>query len=279
MTGKVKEGRLAMGVIKRLGAFALAAGFWLLAAAGAEAQQTQSRLYEVTKSKKLRVCQFPLYYSISFRNPKSGEIEGIDADLAKELAKELDAKLEIVETSFGTFIADLQAGKCEIGMFGVGATLKRAQAVEFSKPYLITNIYVVTRKDSKIKKWEDLDQKGVKTAASLGSYIDVYMRDYLKNAEVISIAPPNTREAELVAGRVDAILTDFPTAIKVTDEFDWATYILPAEKLAVTPYSYVVPPGDQIWLNYINLFVDTIKLDGRLMKYAKKHKLDPIVAP
>jgi hypothetical protein len=47
----------------------------------------------------------------------------------------------------------------------------------------------------------------------------------------------------------------------------------------VTPYAYVVPPGDQIWLNYINLFVDTIKLDGRLMKYAKKHKLDPIVAP
>ncbi|HEY6715084.1 MAG TPA: ABC transporter substrate-binding protein, partial [Reyranella sp.] len=212
-----------MGVTKFLGALALAAGFGLMASAGAEAQQTQSRLYEVTKSKKLRVCQFPLYYSISFRNPKSGEIEGIDADLAKELAKELDAKLEIVETSFGTFIADLQAGKCEIGMFGVGATLKRAQAVEFSKPYLITNIYVVTRKDSKIKKWEDLDQKGVKTPASLGSYIDVYMRDYLKNAEVISIAPPNTREAELVAGRVDAILTDFPTAIKVTDEFDWAT--------------------------------------------------------
>ena len=58
----------------------------------------QSRLYEVTKSKKLRVCQFPLYYSISFRNPKTGQIEGIDADLAKELAKELDAKLEIVES-------------------------------------------------------------------------------------------------------------------------------------------------------------------------------------
>ena len=37
--------------------------------------------------------------------------------------------------------------------------------------------------------------------------------------------------------------------------------------------------GDQIWLNYVNLFVDTIKLDGRLLKYAKKHKLDPIVAP
>jgi len=84
-----------MGVTKFLGALALAAGFGLMTSAGAEAQQTQSRLYEVTKSKKLRVCQFPLYYSISFRNPKSGEIEGIDADLAKELAKELDAKLNL----------------------------------------------------------------------------------------------------------------------------------------------------------------------------------------
>ena len=245
----------------------------------AHAQQVQSRLYEVTRNKKLRVCQYPLYYSISYRDPKSGEIVGIDADLAKEFAKELDAKLEIVESSFGTFIADMQANKCEIGMFGVGASLKRAQAVEFSKPYLVTNVYGVTRKDSSIKSWTDVDKPGVKAAVSLGSFIEPFMKSYLKNAEVVSIAPPDTREGELVARRVDIIMTDFPTAVKVTDEFDWAVTILPDEKLAITPYAYVVPQGDQIWLNYINLFVDTIKLDGRLMKYAKKHKLDPIVAP
>jgi ABC-type amino acid transport substrate-binding protein len=244
-----------------------------------DAQQQQSRLFEVTKSKKLRVCQFPLYYSISFRNPKTGQIEGIDADLAKELAKELDASLEIVESGFGTFIADLQANKCEIGMFGVGASLKRAQAVEFSKPYLVTNVYAVTRKDGAIKTWADVDKKGVKAAVSLGSYIEPFMKSYLKNAEVVSVAPPNTREGELVAGRVDIIMTDYPTAIKVTDEFDWAKTIEPTEKLAVTPYAYVVPQGDQIWLNFINLFVDTIKLDGRLLQAAKRHKLDPIVAP
>jgi cyclohexadienyl dehydratase len=247
-------------------------------ASDAEAQP-KSRLYEVTKSKKLRVCQYPLYYSISYRNPTSGKIEGIDADLAQELAKELDAQLEIVESGFATFVADLQADKCDIGMFGVGATLKRAQAVEFSKPYLVTNIYAVTRKGGSVKAWDDIDKKGVKVAVSLGSYIEVFMKSYLKNAELVAIAPPNTREAELVARRVDVIMTDFPTAIKVTDEFDWATYLLPKEKLAVTPYAYVVLPGDQIWLNYINLFVDTIKLDGRLLQYAKKHKLDPIVAP
>jgi cyclohexadienyl dehydratase len=251
----------------------------LLLPAASQAQTVQSHLIEVTKSKKLKVCQYPQYYSISFRNPKTGQIEGIDADLAKELAKDLGAELEIVESSFGTFIADLQANKCDIGMFALGASLKRAQAVEFSKPYLITNVYGVTRKGGQIKTWADVDKKGVRAAVSLGSFIEPFMKSYLKNAELISVAPPNTREAELVAGRVDIIMTDYPTAIKVTDEFDWAQTILPDEKLAITPYAYAVAQGDQIWLNYINLFIDTIKLDGRLNLYANKNKLGPIVAP
>ena len=245
----------------------------------AVAQQTDSRLYRITKSGTLRVCQYPLYYSISHRNPQTGMIEGIDADLSKELAKELGVELEIVESSFGTFIADLQADKCEIGMFGVGATMARAAAVAFSEPYLLTSIFGVGRAGGTVAAWEDIDKEGIRVAVSLGSYIEPFMKDYLKAAEVVVVAPPATRESELVAGRVDIIMTDYPTAVKVTDEFDWAVTIAPNETLRLTPYSYVVPHGDQIWLNYVNLFVRTIKLDGRLQFYAEKNKLGPIVAP
>jgi ABC-type amino acid transport substrate-binding protein len=258
---------------------AAAAAAFLLPVPQAAAQQEDSRLYRITSSGKLRVCQYPLYYSISYRNPATGEIEGIDADLSKELAKELGAELEIVESGFATFIADLQSDKCEIGMFGIGATLKRAQAVAFSDPYLLTSIYAVGRADGDIKEWGDIDQPGNKVAVSLGSYIEPFMKEYLQNAEVVSIAPPATRESELVAGRVDVIMTDYPTSVKVTDEFDWAVTIAPTETLRLTPYAYVVPHGDQIWLNYINLFVETIKLDGRLQHFAEKNKLGPIVAP
>ena len=248
-----------------------------LAAPPAQAQE--SRLYDITRSGVLRVCQYPLYYSISFRNPQTGEIEGIDADLAAELARELGVRLEIVESSFGTFIADLQSDKCEIGMFGIGATLARAQAVAFSQPYLITSIYAVTRAGGDITTWADIDQPGVRVAVSLGSYIEPFMRDYLQEAELVVVAPPATRESELVSNRVEVIMTDYPTAVKVTDEFDWAATIEPDEPLRLTPYSYVVPHGDQIWLNYVNLFIDTIKLDGRLQYFAEKNALGPIVAP
>jgi cyclohexadienyl dehydratase len=262
-----------------MAAAAMAVTAMAIGGAPAVAQQTESRLYDITRSGKLRVCQYPLYYSISHRNPQTGEIEGIDADLAQELANELGAELEIVESSFGTFIADLQSNKCEIGMFGIGATLQRAQAVAFSDPYLITSIYAVVREGGPVEDWEDIDKEGVRVAVSLGSYIEPFMRDYLKQAEMIAIAPPSTREGELMANRADVIMTDYPTAIKVTDEFDWAVTVPPTETLRLTPYSYVVPHGDQIWLNYVNLFVRTIKLDGRLQQFADKHNLGPIVAP
>jgi cyclohexadienyl dehydratase len=251
----------------------------LLGTGAAQAQQTQSRLFEITKSGTLRVCVWPLYYAISMRDPKTGELVGIDADLSKELAKDMGVKLQYVETSFGTFIADLQANKCEIGMFGVGATMKRAQAVEFSHPYLVTNVYAVLRDGGPIKEWADIDKKGIVATVTLGSYIEPFMKTYLKNATVSPTAPPATVQAELMSKRADVIMTDFPTALRMSKEFEGVKYLLPPEKLAVTPYAYVVPQGDQIWLNYVNLFVDTIKLDGRLAAAAARHGLGPIVAP
>jgi ABC-type amino acid transport substrate-binding protein len=245
----------------------------------ADAQQKDSRLYRITKAGVLRVCTWPLYYSISLRNPATGQLEGIDADLMKELAEDMGVKLEVVDTAFGTFIADLQADKCDIGMFGVGATMRRAQAVEFSKPYLITNVYAVVRENGPVKQWTDIDKKGVTVVLTLGSYIEPVMRSYLKNAALNAVTPPATSQAELMSNRADVIMSDFPTGVRMKKEFPGVTYLLPPEKIAITPYAYVVAPGDQIWLNYVNLFVDTIKIDGRLAKAAEANGLGPIVAP
>jgi cyclohexadienyl dehydratase len=243
------------------------------------AQQTQSHLFDVTRSKKLRVCIYPLYYAISFRDPKTNTLKGLDVELAGELADELGAQLEFVESSFGTFVADLQANKCEIGMFALGATLKRAQAVEFSKPYMLASIYAVARKDGRITSWADLDTRGTNVAVLLGSYIEAVVKQTFRYATVVSIQPPSTREAELAAGRVDAMMVDYPTVLRAKEEFDWAVSIDPPQKLGSTLVAYAVQPGDQIWLNYINLFIDTIKLDGRLASIAAKYHLEGSIAP
>ncbi len=260
-------------------AFAIAAASVLaLGPTEALAQAKESHLVRVTKDKKLRVCIWPEYYAISHKNPLTGKLEGIDIDVSVALGKELGAEVQYVESSFGAFAADLQTGKCDIGMFGLGATLSRAKAVEFSEPYIVTSIYGVTRKDHpKIKKWADLDQDGLVVAVTLGSYVEVFMKSYLKKAKVLSVQPPATREGEVAAKRADILMTDYPIAKKLEALHDWALIVTPTEPLAVTPYAYAVAPGDQVWLNFINLFVQTIKRDGRLLEYAKKNKLEPVV--
>ena len=103
----------------------------------AEAQQTQSRLYEVTKSKKLRVCQFPLYYSISFRNPKTRQDRGHRrrsrqgaGQGARRQAR--DRRDRASAPSSPTCRPTSARSACSAS----APRLKRAQAVEFSKPYL-----------------------------------------------------------------------------------------------------------------------------------------------
>lgn len=142
------------------------------------------------------MCIYPGYYAIAYRDPATGTLTGIDIDLSQELG----AEVKYVETSFGTFIADLQSNKCDIGMFGIGVTLKRAQAVEFTTPYLQTGIYAVVRKGGKIATWADIDKPGNSVAVTLGSYIEPFMKGYLKNAKVVSHGDHAGRRVPAAAG-------------------------------------------------------------------------------
>ena len=97
-------------------------------------------LKRITTDNTIRVCHWPAYYSISFENNKSGQLEGIDIDLAKELATDLKVELQFVKTSFATFIDDINTDKCDIAMFGVGVTEERLKHLSFSDPYLTSDI-------------------------------------------------------------------------------------------------------------------------------------------
>jgi cyclohexadienyl dehydratase len=150
--------------------------------------------------------------------------------------------------------------------------------VEFSEPYLETSIYaVVMKSNQKIRTWNDIDKPGHVVAVQLGAYVEGFMKSYLKQAKVLAVQPPATREQEVAAGRADVIMTDYPIARKLAATMEWARIVAPPKPLAVTPYAYAIAPGDQIWLNWINLFVSWVKRDGRLLTVARKHGLEAIV--
>lgn len=237
------------------------------------------KLQKIAEHKQLRVCSWPDYYAISFRNPRTGALEGLDAELAQAFADDLGVRLAVVESSFPRFIDDLLADRCDIGMFAIGATPARAQRVAFSQPYLRSGIYAVTTQTNDgIRRWEDLDRAGNVVAVQKDTYMDGYARSAIKAARIVAVTRPQEREEEVQSGRADAFLTDYPYGQRMLAFHSWARLIVPEVPVQPTPYAYAVAPGDVAWLERVNAFVAAIKTDGRLETIAARYKLTPIVA-
>ncbi|MFX8172474.1 transporter substrate-binding domain-containing protein, partial [Acinetobacter baumannii] len=83
-------------------------------------------------------------------------------------------------------------------------TTQRQQALRFSRPYLQSDIYGVTTQSSRVvQRWEDIDKPGVRVAVQAGTFMEPVMAAALKQATMVIVRPPETRERELEAGRVD----------------------------------------------------------------------------
>ena len=235
-------------------------------------------LDRVTASSTLRVCIWPDYYGVTYRSPRTQQLGGIDIDLSQELAKDLGVKLSYVDSSFPKLVDDLVGDRCDIAMFAIGVLPARQAALKFAQPYLQSDIYgVTTRSNRAIKSWADIDKPGVQVAVQAGTFMEPVMAAGLKQAKMVVVRPPQTREQELEAGRVDVFMTDYPYSRRLLDNADWARLIAPSSPYHVLPYAYAVKPGDEDWLRRVNDFVAQIKRDGRLQYAAKRHGLTEIV--
>ncbi len=247
-------------------------------AAPSLAQPSSPRLDRIKSAGQVRVCIWPDYYGITFRNPKNGELSGIDEILSAQFARDLGVKVNYIDSSFPNFIADLLGDRCDVAMFGVAMLPERATRIRFSQPYLRSDIWAVTTKTHpSIHSWSDIDKAGHVVGVQSGTFMEPVMKNTLKFAELNLVKSPNTRERELQAGRIDVFMTDFPYSRRVLDNANWARVIAPERPLSPLGYAYAVAPGDDAWLARVDKFVADVKRDGRLLSAARAFNLDPIV--
>lgn len=235
------------------------------------------RLQRIIDQNKLRVCIWPEYYGISYLDTRTQKLVGIDSDLAQELAKDLAVELEFVPSSFATLMKDVPSDKCDIAMFAIGITKKRAEVLRYTTPHLSSDIYAVaTKTNKKVNTWEDIDKKGVVVAVAKGTYHEPVMKKKLKNATLLVVNSFHAREKEVLAGRADVFMTDYPFGKRMLAKTNWAKLIIPSSTYHMTPYAWVMAKGDDKFHERVEKFIEDIKKDGRLLQLAKKNGLEPI---
>ncbi|RVT97476.1 amino acid ABC transporter substrate-binding protein [Rhodovarius crocodyli] len=257
---------------------AIVAGVAAFGTGGVAAQPQEDRLAAMRARGELRVCAWTGFYGMSWRNPRSGELEGVDADMARALAQRLGLRQVLVPTAQVGMLAQLEAGACDIAMSGAVITPERAQQVAFTKPYFSTPVLgVANRASARVRDWQSIDRPGVLVAVAEGSQAEAAMRNSLRRAELTVLRAARPREVEVLSGRVDVLVASLPYARGLAEQEGWVRLLEAPPRFGEALMAYAVPRGDAAWLAEVNNFLAAAKSDGSLARAAERQGLQGLV--
>lgn len=176
--------------------------------AGAMLQAGAADLLSTIKARgAIKVAMEGVYPPFNFKDQKTGELTGYDADVARLLASKLGVKVEFVSTEWASILAGLSSGKYDVIISQVNVTAKREQVFDFSTPYVYSQPQLTVRKDDK-GNYATLEAlKGKRLGVGQGSVYEMQAKS-VPGIEVKSYpASPDTM-SDLATGRIDAALND-----------------------------------------------------------------------
>jgi cyclohexadienyl dehydratase len=248
---------------------ATAAGSALAAGPTATAKHQRGTLLDrVPERGVLRVCTTGDYRPFTHRDPKTGDYTGIDIDMARDLAKSLDAKPAFTATTWAELVDDLAAGRCDVAMGGVSVTLARARKAYFSEPYLTDGKTPVVRceDEQKYQTLEDIDQPGVRVIVNPGGTNEQFARAHIKQA-TLTVHPDNTTIFdEIIAGRADVMMTDASETRYQAKIHPELCAVHPDKPFSFSEKAYALPRGDAEFKEYVDQWVHLATHDGTYAK-------------
>ena len=140
---------------------------------------------------------------------KSNDIIGFDVDLAKAVTEKMGYQLKVQDMEFNSLIPAVEAKKIDFSMAGITPNKARAKVVDFTDSYYDTHDYLITKKDFKFKKLDDL--KSMKIGAQVSSIEEDTAKAISDKVSGVKVetrdrVPELIQEVKL--GRLDAIVLE-----------------------------------------------------------------------
>ncbi len=222
------------------------------------------KITAIKDSGQLRVCHAEAL-PWGAKDPKTNEWVGTDIEAAKHLAGIMGVEYVPVDSQWGTLIPSLETDKCDIVMSPMFRTAERAMRVLFSNPSGYETQGTAVHQDSDAQTHADLDKEGMIIAVGSGTADEAFANRFFKSAEVKPLVSDklSTYFLEVASKRADAILTDSSSLrnfIAANPEMNLR--IIDDAPLNPQGYAYAVLPGEYHFVNFINVWLETISQQG-----------------
>ncbi len=213
-----------MKKMKKLFCAALAAAMLMATMSGCGS--SQNRLEKILESGKLVLATSPDFAPLEFEDLSSGEAQyvGSDIELAKYIAEKLGVELEISAMDFSAVQAAIPSGQADIAISGFARTEERAQNMELSTPFNITEdggqtVLVAKGQGANYTAAEDFS--GLQIGAQNGSLQYNLVSEQLpEDVEIVPVGSLNDGVLMLETGKIDALASDLSNAELLLESHD-----------------------------------------------------------
>lgn len=213
-----------MKKMKKLFCAALAAAMLMATMSGCGS--SQNRLEKILESGKLVLATSPDFAPLEFEDLSSGEAQyvGSDIELAKYIAEKLGVELEISAMDFSAVQAAIPSGQADIAISGFARTEERAQNMELSTPFNITEdggqtVLVLKGEGANYTTAEDFS--GLQIGAQNGSLqYNLVSSQLPEDVEIVPVGSLNDGVLMLETGKIDALASDLSNAELLLESHD-----------------------------------------------------------
>ena len=210
------------------------------------------------------------YPPFGFRSP-SGEIIGIEPELAADVAKSLGDKLELVPVAPANRIQFLEQGKIDLIIATMNDTGVRRQEVDVVKPYYYAAGYnIMVPKSMNLKSWAEL--KGKPVCAVESAYYN-YEAAINVGFHITAFAGPGEALTAMKQGQCVGVLYDVAAIEGDLLDPRWSDYEMPLESQEVQPWGLVVRKNQPEWVAYLSTMVNKWAKDGTILDLETKYHI------
>ncbi|RYH08656.1 transporter substrate-binding domain-containing protein [Tropicimonas sp. IMCC6043] len=219
------------------------------------------------------------YPPLQFVDPASGDVIGWEYDAMAEIAKRLNIAVVYENTSWDAMIPAVSEGQYDIGMTGITIREDRMEKVDFSDPYLRSEMMMLVRGDE--DRFADHTEFAADDDLLIGAqpgttpfYVGIY--DILdgdeQNPRMKLFETFGAAIQALRVGDIDLALSDSTAANGYVAASDGGLKII-GQPLGTEDFGFIFPKGSEL-VEPINAAIAEMKEDGTLDALNKKWFLD-----
>lgn len=203
---------------------------------------------------------------------RSGELIGLEVDLANLMANAFGVELKLVQRPFPELLGALEAGDVDMVMSSLAITPERTLKATFIGPYMLSGKSILTSNKTlaAVKSAGELNQADLELAALENSTSQKFVEMALPKAQLVKVQDYDTAVKMVIEGSISALVADMPICVLSVMRYPEAGLVTLSEPISLEPVGIAVPVGDAQFANLVDNYLDTFEQAGLLEALRKK---------